>query len=197
MPFIAHQVHGRIRPSILGLQLWKFEIRRIAGIPDFLCERIVIDIIHVILIGAASREALNKAGEPIAFKELLQVDKSRAGAPSVEFRRVWKSIRSLAGHPVRFGGAPLLRFGEAREVMERCTVRIGGADPNRFACSEPGSLMLNLCGISDPNRCGCRSNRSEALISRGEAAAPRLMQGCCSDRVRTDPVGNVSHFHLR
>ena len=168
-------MHGRICPAVVGFQLWKFEIWRIAGIPDFLCEWIVIDIIHVILIGAASREAFNEIGEPIAFKELLQAAKARAGAPSVEFRRVWKSIRSLAGHPVRFGGAPLLRFGEAREVMERCTVRIGGADPNRFACSEPGSLMLKLCGITDPNRCGGRSCWSEVLISRGEAATPKLM----------------------
>ena len=157
MPLVSHQVHGRIRPTVVGLQLWKFEIWRIAGIPDFLCEWIVIDIIHVILISAASREAFNEVGEPIAFKELLQAAKARAGAPSVEFRRVWKSIRSLAGHPVRFGGAPLLRLGEARGVMEGCTVRVGCTAPIRIACSEQGSLMLNLCGISDPNRCGCRS----------------------------------------
>ena len=71
MPFVTHQMHGRICPAVVGLQLWKFEIWGIARIPDFLSERIVIDVVHVILIGAASREALNEISESIALKKLL------------------------------------------------------------------------------------------------------------------------------
>ena len=48
----------------------------------------MIDVVHVILIGTASREALNEIGEPIALKKLLQVAKIRAGAPSVERERM-------------------------------------------------------------------------------------------------------------
>ena len=90
MPFVTHQMHGRICPAVVGLQLWKFEIWGIAGIPDFLSERVVIGVIHVVLVSAASREALNEIGELIAPKKLLQIAKIRAGAPSVECRRGWK-----------------------------------------------------------------------------------------------------------
>ena len=92
MSFVAHQMHSRICPTVVRLQLWKFEIWGIAGIPDFLSERIVIDVVHVVLIGAASREALNQISESIAFKKLLQTTKIRAGAPSVECRRKWKLV---------------------------------------------------------------------------------------------------------
>ena len=90
MPFVTHEMHGRICPAVVRLQLWKFEIWRIAGIYDFLSEWVVIDVVHVILIGAASREALNQINESFTLKKLVQVAKIRAGAPSIECRRRWK-----------------------------------------------------------------------------------------------------------
>ena len=73
MPFVAHQMHSGICPVVISLQKWKFEIRGIVGIPDFLCERSVIDVIHISLTSAASLEAFNETTDPIAFEKLLQV----------------------------------------------------------------------------------------------------------------------------
>ena len=61
MSHVSHKMNGRVSATIVWLDSWELEVRRVSRISDFPGEVAAIDIIYVLLRGSAPSEASDDA----------------------------------------------------------------------------------------------------------------------------------------